>query len=96
MANPIVAVRGLRVTDYNGVSLSTVARSELFVEPNSPDIADRVAALRDWYDSEGTTAATVAAGAGLATALGRDGAGGATARTTLKAMQPEALAPVTD
>jgi hypothetical protein len=34
-------VRGLRVTDYNGVSLSTVARSELFVDPTTADVADK-------------------------------------------------------
>jgi hypothetical protein len=40
-AAPIIAVRGLRVTDYNGVSLSTVARSELFVDPTTADVADK-------------------------------------------------------
>ena len=97
MNAPIVAVRGLRVTDYNGVSLSTVARSELFVEPvDVKEVAEKVAALRAWYDAEGATAETVAAGAGLATArngAGGNGAGGALERTTLAAMQPEELAP---
>ena len=93
MAAPIVAVRGLRVTDYNGVSLSTVARSELFVEPSSADIADRVAALRAAYDPN---AETTAAGAGLATARGPGGSGaGAAQRTTLVDMQPDLLPPAT-
>ena len=93
MANPIVAVRGLRVTDYNGVSLSTVARSELFVEPDAADIADRVEALRAAYDP---AAETVAAGAGLATARGPGGSGaGAAQRTDLMSMQPELLPPST-
>ena len=86
-------MRGLRVTDYNGVSLSTVARSEMFIEPSSADIADRVAALRAAYDP---TAETTAAGAGLATARGPGGSGaGPAQRTTLVDMQPELLPPAT-
>ena len=96
MSAPVIAVRGLRVTDYNGVSLSTVARSELFVEPTTADVGEKVASLRAWYDAEGATAETVAAGAGLATARGPGGAGdNAALRTTLDAMQPELLAPAT-
>lgn len=96
MTAPIVAVRGLRVTDYNGVSLSTVARSELFVEPAAADVAEKVAALRAWYDAEGATAETTAAGAGLASARGAAGDGpNAARRTTLAAMLPEALPPAT-
>ena len=91
MTAPIIAVRGLRVTDYNGVSLSTVARSELFVEPETEDVASRVADLRAWYDAEGATAETTAAGAGLATARGAATGASAAARTTLAAMQPELL-----
>jgi len=93
MSNPVVAVRGLRVTDYNGVSLSTVARSEMFVEPSSADIADRVAALRAAYDPDATF---VAAGAGLANARGSlNGGSNAAQRTTLMDMQPELLPPST-
>lgn len=95
MTAPIIAVRGLRVTDYNGVSLSTVARSELFVEPETEDVASRVADLRAWYDAEGATAETTAAGAGLATARGAATGASAAARTTLAAMQPELLPPAT-
>ena len=92
LTNPIIAVRGLRVTDYNGVSLSTVARSELFVEPTTADVAEKVTQLRDTFDP---AAEVVAAGAGLATARGPGGSGSATERTTLHAMQPELLAPAT-
>jgi replication factor A1 len=92
MTDPIVAVRGLRVTDYNGVSLSTVARSEVFIEPATLDVAERVAALRAAYDPN---AATVAAGLGLATARGGIHGDGAARRTTLLAMQPETLPPTT-
>ena len=92
MNEPIVAVRGLRVTDYNGVSLSTVARSEMVIEPTSADVADRVAALRASYDPAATF---VAAGAGLATARGSLGGQNAAQRTTLMDMQPELLPPST-
>jgi replication factor A1 len=92
----VVALRGLRVTDYNGVSLSTVQRSELIVEPSGDDIAAKADALRAWYAAEGSTAETTAAGAGLATARG-GGAGGAPAqRVDLKAFQPELLPPATN
>jgi replication factor A1 len=57
---------------------------------------DEVAALRAWYDAEGATAETTAAGAGLASARGPGGGGNIAQRTTLAAMQPELLAPATD
>ena len=92
----VVALRGLRVTDYNGVSLSTVQRSELIVEPSGDDIAAKADALRAWYAAEGSTAETTAAGAGLATARGGAGAGAPAQRVDLKAFQPELLPPATN
>ena len=86
---PIVAVRGLRVTDYNGVSLSTVARSELFVEPDAADIAAPSSAamsLRVRPTSGcGPRRAPVYAGARGRRRLGV----GAAQRTDLMRMQPE-------
>jgi len=92
MTNPIIAVRGLRVTDYNGVSLSTVARSELFIEPTTADIVDKVVELRNKFDP---AMECVAAGAGLATARGPGGKGGPMDRLSLLQMQPDLLEPAT-
>ena len=61
----IVVLRGVRVTDFNGVSVSTVSRTELIIEP---DDVTEVTKLRSWYDDKGSQMETKAAGEGLATA----------------------------
>ena len=48
-----------------GVSVSSLQRSHLRVDPDDLPEAQR---LRSWYDSEGRTAATSAVGEGLASA----------------------------
>jgi hypothetical protein len=48
-----------------GVSVSSLQRSQMRVEPDDLPEAQR---LRAWYDSEGRTAATSAVGEGLANA----------------------------
>ena len=94
MTAPIIAVRGLRVTDYNGVSLSTVARSELFVEPETEDVA--TPASRTF--ARGTTPRARRRRRrrpALVSPRARGAATGASAaaRTTLAAMQPRAPSP---
>ena len=98
MVAPVVAIRGVRVSDYNGVSVSTLARSELVLEPASADIAAKTAALRAWYDADGATAETVAAGEGLASARrAGDGSGRSlTERTTFNALQPAIVPAATE
>ena len=49
-----------------GVSVSSLQRSHVIINP--PALPE-AAALRTWWESEGSGAATVHAGAGLATAL---------------------------
>jgi len=96
---PIVAIRGVRVSDYNGVSVSTLARSELVVEPASADIAAKVKAMRAWYDECGATVETVAAGEGLASARRSgdgSGKGSYTERTTFNALQPAIVPAATE
>ena len=68
----VVIIRGARVTDFNGVSLSTVSRSEMLIEP---DDVDEAAALRSWYDENGNGLETKAAGEGLATGGRKSGEG---------------------
>ncbi|GLT25193.1 hypothetical protein SLA2020_003380 [Shorea laevis] len=47
--SPIVAIKSLKVGDFQGVSLSTIGRSTMQVNPDIPE-AKR---LRTWYESEG-------------------------------------------
>ncbi|RWR72880.1 replication protein A DNA-binding subunit B [Cinnamomum micranthum f. kanehirae] len=55
---PIVALKCLKVGDFQGVSLSTVSKSTVLLNPDIPDAKK----LRSWYDSEGkgTSMASVA------------------------------------
>ena len=46
---PVVAVKGVKVSDFGGRSLSTVMNSMMVVNPDIPD-AHR---LRGWFDSVG-------------------------------------------
>lgn len=48
-----------------GVSLSTLQRSQVLLNPNVPESAT----LREWYESEGRGAATTHVGEGLESAL---------------------------
>jgi len=92
MTNPVIAVRSVRVGDYAGVSLSTVTRSELLIEPEN---VERVAELKKWYAEGGATMATESAGAGLASAalVGKKSEINA---SNLAELQPEEIAPATD
>ncbi|KAJ0786108.1 putative replication factor A protein [Helianthus annuus] len=47
--SPVVAIKSLRVSDFQGVSLSTVNKSIIEVNPNSPDSKR----LKSWFQSEG-------------------------------------------
>jgi len=73
--HPVMAVKAVRVSDYNGVSLSTITRSALVVDPQASDMP-AAETLRAWYAKEGATITPVEAGAGLANALGSGAAGG--------------------
>lgn len=58
----VLAVKSLRVGDFQGVNLSTTSRSMLTIDPDIPEKD----ALKSWYESEGSSATLTAAGAGLA------------------------------
>lgn len=47
--SPVVAVKGARVSDFGGRSLSTVMNSVLVVNPDIPEAHQ----LRGWFDSVG-------------------------------------------
>ncbi|EYU45429.1 hypothetical protein ABFS82_09G050100 [Erythranthe guttata] len=59
--SPVVAIKSLKVGDYQGVSLSAVSKSVIVVNPDSPE-AEK---LRSWYDSEGKDTSMAAIGSGL-------------------------------
>uniref|UniRef100_A0A0A9DGQ9 Replication factor A C-terminal domain-containing protein n=1 Tax=Arundo donax TaxID=35708 RepID=A0A0A9DGQ9_ARUDO len=48
-SSPIIVIRSLKVSDFQGVSLSTVGKSTLAINPDMPEAQK----LRSWYDSEG-------------------------------------------
>ena len=88
-APPLIAVKGVRVSDYNGVSLSTVARSALALDPVELPAA---AALRAWYVAGGSSAPTTEAGAGLAGVRAGGSTAGSAPSATFADVQPETLA----
>lgn len=88
MAHPVIAVKAVRVSDYNGVSLSTITRSTVAIEPADVTAA---AALRAWYDKEGATVSPTEAGAGLSNALGGTGGAGKTQRRSLASVEAAPL-----
>ncbi|XP_057952640.1 replication protein A 70 kDa DNA-binding subunit B [Malania oleifera] len=59
--SPIVAIKSLKVGDFQGVSLSTLSRSTLFVNPEIPESNK----LRSWYDSEGKDTSMASVGQGM-------------------------------
>ena len=85
LTHPVVAFQGIRVSVFNGISLSTLSRTRFELEPETPEAAE----LRQWWAAEGATADLKHAGEGLASAQkagGRD-----TSRKTLADLQPEEL-----
>ncbi|CAM8978131.1 unnamed protein product [Rhodiola kirilowii] len=58
---PIVAIKSLKVGDFQGVSLSTVSRSSLVINPDLPEASK----LRSWYDSEGKGTSLASIGSGM-------------------------------
>ncbi|XP_006649629.1 replication protein A 70 kDa DNA-binding subunit B [Oryza brachyantha] len=65
---PIVAIKCMKVSDFQGLSLSTVGKSTIAVNPDLPE-AEK---LRAWYDSEGkgTSMASVGSDMGASRAGG--------------------------
>ncbi|KAA8542553.1 hypothetical protein F0562_023705 [Nyssa sinensis] len=59
--SPIIAIKSLKVGDFQGVSLSTLSKSIVVVNPDIPESKK----LRSWYDSEGKEASMAAVGSGM-------------------------------
>ncbi|XP_051147920.1 replication protein A 70 kDa DNA-binding subunit B-like [Andrographis paniculata] len=63
--SPIVAIKSVKVGDFQGVSLSALSKSLVVINPETPEAKK----LRSWFDSEGKDTCLDAAGAGLSPAL---------------------------
>ncbi|XP_010258039.1 PREDICTED: replication protein A 70 kDa DNA-binding subunit B-like [Nelumbo nucifera] len=59
--SPIVALKSLKVGDFQGVSLSSLNRSVVLVNPDIPESKK----LKSWYESEGKGTAMDSVGSGL-------------------------------
>ncbi|KAL4281325.1 hypothetical protein GQ457_03G017910 [Hibiscus cannabinus] len=58
---PVVAIKSLKVSDFQGVSLSTLGKSKVMINPDIPEAKK----LRCWYDSEGIGSSMANIGMGL-------------------------------
>ncbi|CAH9092770.1 unnamed protein product [Cuscuta europaea] len=59
--SPVVAIKSLKVGDFQGVSLSTLSKSTVLVNPDVPKAKD----LRSWFDTEGKETPLASVGSGL-------------------------------
>ncbi|XP_054807507.1 replication protein A 70 kDa DNA-binding subunit B [Prosopis cineraria] len=58
--SPLVAIKSLKVGDFQGVSLSTIGRSLVLANPDIPEAKK----LRSWYESEGKDASLASMSSG--------------------------------
>ncbi|MED6119851.1 Replication protein A 70 kDa DNA-binding subunit B [Stylosanthes scabra] len=58
--SPVVAIKSLKVGDFQGVSLSAISKSIVKIDPDIPEAKK----LRSWYDSEGKDAKLASLGSG--------------------------------
>ncbi|KAF3785823.1 Replication protein A DNA-binding subunit B [Nymphaea thermarum] len=58
---PVVAIKSLKVGDFQGVSLSTVITSTVVINPDTSEAKK----LRSWYDSEGKQSSMASVGSGM-------------------------------
>ncbi|XP_016467709.1 replication protein A 70 kDa DNA-binding subunit B-like [Nicotiana tabacum] len=59
--SPVVAIKSLKVGDFQGVSLSALSKSNIVVNPDLPEAKK----LRSWYDSEGKETSLASIGSGM-------------------------------
>ncbi len=83
--HPIVAFKGIKVSDFNGRSLGTLPASQIAVQPDLPEAV----ALYEWWHSAGSTAAITSISAGGGGAGG--GAGSFENRKVLASIKEEGL-----
>ncbi|XP_031104606.1 replication protein A 70 kDa DNA-binding subunit B-like [Ipomoea triloba] len=59
--SPVVAIKSVKVGDFQGVSLSALSKSTVLVNPDVPKAKD----LRAWFDAEGKETPLASVGSGL-------------------------------
>ncbi|EXC04889.1 Replication factor A protein 1 [Morus notabilis] len=59
--SPVVAIKSVKVGDFQGLSLSALSRSMVVVNPDTPE-ANK---LKSWYDSEGKGSPMASVGTGM-------------------------------
>ncbi|XP_019199875.1 PREDICTED: replication protein A 70 kDa DNA-binding subunit B-like [Ipomoea nil] len=59
--SPVVAIKSVKVGDFQGVSLSALSKSTVLVNPDVPKAKD----LRAWFDAEGKETTLASVGSGL-------------------------------
>ncbi|XP_006280119.2 replication protein A 70 kDa DNA-binding subunit D [Capsella rubella] len=62
--SPVIAIKSLKVGDFQGVSLSTISRSNVVINPVSPEAKK----LKSWFDSEGKEISMSSIGSGMSPA----------------------------
>nr|GEV43822.1 replication protein A 70 kDa DNA-binding subunit B [Tanacetum cinerariifolium] len=77
--SPVVAIKSLRVSDFSGVSLSTVGKSIIEINPDTPDSQK----LKSWYATEGKETSLETVGASLSPSMRNGGRSMYTDRVTL-------------
>ncbi|KAK9106804.1 hypothetical protein Syun_022815 [Stephania yunnanensis] len=68
-SSPVVAIKSLKVGDFQGVSLSALSRSIVLVNPDLPESKK----LSSWYNSEGRGASMDSVGSGAISASPKNG-----------------------
>jgi replication factor A1 len=81
--NVVIAVKNCRVSDYNGISLSSGFSSQFFINPDHPDARK----LRAWYEQQGRNVQPQA----LTIQRGGGAGGGNAPRKTLAQIKDENL-----
>ncbi|EPS69068.1 hypothetical protein M569_05699, partial [Genlisea aurea] len=67
--SPVVAIKSLKVGDFQGVSLSALSKSVVLINPDTIEAHK----LRHWYDCEGKDASMDAVGSGMTGRVGKGG-----------------------
>lgn len=68
--SPVVAIKCLKVGDFQGVSLSSLTKSTVLINPDIPEAKK----LRSWFDSEGKETSMASVGSGMISASSKSGA----------------------
>ncbi|XP_058070460.1 replication protein A 70 kDa DNA-binding subunit B [Magnolia sinica] len=69
-AAPVVAIKCLKVGDFQGLSLSSISRSTVLINPDMPESKK----LRSWYDSEGKGTSMASVGSSMVSGSSKVGA----------------------